>query len=66
MLYVKKQKGESDDKLIARFRKKVITSGILFEAKERERYKKNSEKRKEKKYRIRYAIEMEKKRDLGE
>jgi ribosomal protein S21 len=62
MVYVKKQKGESDERLIARFRKKVLTSGILMDYRDRERYKKDSEKRKEKKYRIKYSIEMEKKR----
>ncbi len=63
MVVVKKQKGESDDRLIARFRKKVVTSGLLVDYRERERYKKASERRKEKKYRIRYQIEMEKLRE---
>ena len=49
MVLVKKQKGESDDRLIARFRKKVIDSGLLVEYRDRERFKKDSEKRKEKK-----------------
>jgi ribosomal protein S21 len=62
MVVVKKQKGESDDRLIARFRKKVIASGILLDYRERERFKKEAERRKEKKYRIKYSIEMEKKR----
>ena len=52
MVVVKKQKGESDDKLIARFRKKVLASKILIDYRERERYKKDSQKRKERKYRI--------------
>jgi ribosomal protein S21 len=60
MVLVKKQKGESDDKLIARFRKKVLSSGLLLEYRERERFKSNSEKRKEKKYRIRHLISLEK------
>jgi len=63
MIMVKKQKGESDDKLIARFRKKVITSGVLLEYKDRERFKSASEKRKEKKYRVAYMIELEKERE---
>lgn len=63
MVYVKKLKGESDDKLIARFRKKVISSGVILEYKDRERYKKKSERRKEQKYRLRHLIELEKKRE---
>lgn len=62
MVVVKKQKGESDDRLIARFRKKVIASGLLMDYRDRERYKKKAEQRKEKKYRLKYQIEMEKKR----
>lgn len=63
MIMVKKQKGESDDKLIARFRKKVITSGVLLEYKDRERFKSASERRKEKKYRVAHMIELEKERE---
>ncbi|OGM28951.1 hypothetical protein A2801_01145 [Candidatus Woesebacteria bacterium RIFCSPHIGHO2_01_FULL_41_10] len=62
MVHVKKQKGESDDRLIARFRKKVLDSGILFEFRDNERHKKDSEKRKEKKYRLRHLHELERKR----
>jgi len=62
MVYVKKQKGESDDKLIARFRKKVLISGVILEYRDRERYKKKSERRKEQKYRVKHQIEIEKKR----
>jgi ribosomal protein S21 len=62
MVVVKKQKGESDDRLIARFRKKVLASGLLLDYRERERFKKDAERRKEKKYRIRHQIEIEKKR----
>jgi ribosomal protein S21 len=62
MVVVTKKKGESDDRLISRFRKKVLTSGILLEVKDKERYKKDSERRKEKKYRLAYQREMEKKR----
>lgn len=64
MVLVKKQKGETDDKLIARFRKKVLTSGLLLEYRERERFKSASEKRKEKKYRIKHLIALEKQRDF--
>lgn len=62
MVVVKKQKGESDDRLIARFRKKVIDSGILMDYRDRERYKKKAERRKEQKYRIAHIRELEKKR----
>lgn len=64
MFVVKKKKGESDDRLIARFKKKVLSEGLLLELRERERYKKPAEKRKERKYRIEYLREMEKKRNF--
>ncbi len=63
MVVVKKQKGESDDRLIARFRKKIIDSGVLIDYRERERFKKKSQRRKEQKYRINYLREQEKKRN---
>jgi len=63
MVMVKKLKGESDDKLIARFKKKVLSSGILQEVRDRQRYKSPSEKRKEQKSRIKHMIELEKKRN---
>jgi len=62
MVVVVKKKGESEDRLIARFKKKVIDSGIINEIKERYRYKTPAERRKEKKARIKYQIELEKKR----
>ena len=62
MVIVKRQKGESDDRLIARFKKKVLDSGILQEARDRARYKTPSEKRKEQKARVKHQIELEKKR----
>jgi len=64
MLSVTKKKGESEDKLIARFKKKVLNEGILLELRDRERYKKPAEKRKENKYRIKHLIELEKKRNF--
>lgn len=64
MFVVKKKKGESEERLIARFKKKTLNEGILLELRERERYKKPSERRKEKKYRIEYLREMEKKRNF--
>lgn len=63
MVFVKKKKGESEDRLIARFRKKVVNEGILFEIREKERYKKPSEKRQEKIKRVKHQIKLEKKRD---
>jgi len=63
MVMVKKLKGESDDELIARFKKKVLSSGILQEVRDRQRYKSPSEKRKEQKSRIKHMIELEKKRN---
>lgn len=62
MFIVKKKQGESDDSLVARFRKKTIMSGLLLELRDRERFKKPSEKRKEKKYRIEFQRMLEKKR----
>lgn len=64
MVVVKKQRGESEDRLIARFKKKIISEGILLDARERERFKKPSERRKERKYRIEYIREIEKKRNF--
>ncbi len=63
MVVVKRKKGESEDRLIARFKKEVLDSGILQEARERARYKTPSEKRKEQKARIKHLIELEKKRN---
>jgi ribosomal protein S21 len=63
MVIVKKQKGESDDRLIARFKKLVTFSGILQEVRDRARFKTASEKRKEQKYAVRHKIELEKKRN---
>lgn len=62
MVKVVKKSGESDDKLINRFRKKVVNSGILQEAREKSRHKTKSEKRKEQKARIKHLIELQKKR----
>ena len=62
MFVVKKKRGESEDRLIARFKKRVLDEGILLELRDRERYKKPAERRKEQKYRIKHLIELEKKR----
>lgn len=50
---VKKEPGESDEKLIAKFRKKVLESGILLELKRRERYIKPSRERYEREQALR-------------
>jgi len=63
MFIVKKKKGESDDRLIARFKKQVLNEGILLELRDRERYKKPAERRKEQKYRIEHLRQLEKKRN---
>ncbi len=63
MVVVVKKKGESEDRLIARFKKKVVDSGILQEVRDRQRYIPPSEKRKEQKKRIKFLIELEKKRN---
>ncbi|OGM62312.1 30S ribosomal protein S21 [Candidatus Woesebacteria bacterium RIFCSPLOWO2_01_FULL_39_14] len=63
MVVVVKKKGESEDRLIARFKKEVLDSGVLQEARDRARYKPPSEKRKEQKARVKFSIELEKKRN---
>lgn len=63
MVIVKKKPGESDDKLIARFRKKVLDEGIVIEARERKHHKKKSEEKKEKKYRLKHLDELARKRN---
>jgi ribosomal protein S21 len=63
MFIVTKKQGESDDSLLARFRKKTVMSGLLLELIDRERFKKPSEKRKEKKYKLNFARMLEKKRN---
>lgn len=49
MVVVKKMPGDSDDTLIRKFSRKVISEGILQEAKRREFYLKPSLARKQKK-----------------
>ena len=44
---VKKSPGETDDRLIARFRKKVIADDVLNDLREREFYKPPSLRKKE-------------------
>ncbi len=63
MVVVKKKKGESDDKLIARFRKKALDEGIVQEVRDRKRHTKESEKRNEQKKRIKHYQMLERKRN---
>jgi ribosomal protein S21 len=42
---VRKAPGDTDDKLIAKFRKKVLADDILMDLKDKEYYQKPSEKR---------------------
>lgn len=63
MVKVIKKKGESDDKLIMRFKKQVLNSGLLQEARDKSRHTSKSEKRKDQKSRIKHSIELEKKRN---
>jgi ribosomal protein S21 len=62
LVVVKKKKGESDDKLISRFRKKVVRSGILQEARDKEHFKSDSERKQEKLKKKAFQIELEKRR----
>lgn len=63
MVVVTKKPGETDDRLIARFKKQILDSGILPEARERKEFISKSQRRKEKKYRIKHLQELEKKRN---
>ena len=49
MVKVKKMPGDSDDSVIRKFMRKVMTDGILLEAKRRKFYLKPSQARKQKK-----------------
>lgn len=64
MVVVKKKKGESEDSLINRFRFKVKDERILDEHKEKQSYQKPSEKRNKRNKRVKYQIELEKKRNI--
>ena len=65
MVVVKPKPGESQDKLILRFRKRILSSGLLQELKDRERHKTASERRKLRKYEIRHLRELDKKRQAA-
>lgn len=60
MVVVKPRPGESQDKMILRFRKRVQTSGIIDEAKDRNRHKPKAEVRKLRKYQVRHLRELNK------
>lgn len=64
MFILKKKKGETDDKLIARFRKKTVDEDVISKYREGTQYKKPSERRKEAKYRIAHSIAIEKKKSF--
>lgn len=59
-MLIKKQKGESDDKLIARFRVKYMESGIKEEMQKKQYHKKPSQLRKEKNNRLKFLNEIRK------
>ena len=61
MFIVKKQKGESEDRLIARFKKDTVD--IIQEARDRQRFKSKAEERKEKRKRIKFLQELERRRN---
>jgi len=56
LIYVKVRKGQSIERALSIFKKKVKDSKILYELKEREYYTKPSQLRKEKKARARARI----------
>ena len=58
MVVVKKKKGESDDKLIARFRN--LTKNKIANFRDKVRYEKPSRRRYKQKKRIEHLIELEK------
>lgn len=63
MVVVKKQKGESLDKLIARFKKLVIEEDLVNELRNRARFISRGEQKKQKAAEKRFKIKLEKKRN---
>ena len=63
MVVVIKQKGESDDKLIGRFKRVMFESGKLELAKEKGRFVSDSEKRQEKRKAAKHRQKLERKRN---
>ena len=62
MVVVKKKKGESEQSLIMRFRKEIQKTGAVDEIKNKSRFTPASEKRKERKDRLKYQDELKRKR----
>ena len=62
MVVVKRQKGDTNDKLLSRFRKKTIIERIVEEIHARARHIKNSEKRKIKKSEKKHRINLQKRK----
>lgn len=62
MVKVIKKPGESDDRLIARFKKKVLEEEIIPEARARAQFVSKAEKRKEKKKRLAFLDELKRRR----
>lgn len=65
MVVVKPRPGESQDKMILRFRKRVLSSGLINEMKDRERHRTKSEIKKLRKYQVRHLRELEKIREAA-
>ena len=61
-IVVTKKPGESDDRLIARFKKRTFEAGIVEEARKRKEYVPKSQLRKEKKYRLEFLHKLERRR----
>lgn len=61
-IIVTRKPGESDDKLINRFRKASSDAGIVDEARRRKEHVPESQKRKEKKYRLAFMHKLARKR----
>lgn len=63
MAKVVREPGESEDRLIARFRKKALDEEIVQEARKLKEFIPKSQLRKEKKYRLKFYDELKRKRE---
>ena len=63
MVVVRRKKGDTDDKLIARFRKETVDSGVIEEIKAKSRYEKPSERRKKQRAEKKHRIMLDKRRN---
>ena len=63
MVVVKKRKGESDDKLIFRFKKKVINDKLIEEMRDRVRFESKAERRKKQKYDMKHRDKLKREKD---